>query len=68
MLRKCTFDAIKSDQSPGPQNFLDKFFTLSFCAFNKHCVKSVRIRSFLVDIFRYSVQIQENTDHKTSEY
>ena len=29
---------------------------------HRHCVKSVRIRSFLVRIFTYSVQMPENTD------
>ena len=41
---------------------------------NRHCVKSVRGRSFLVRIFQnsdsispYWVQMQENTDQKNSE-
>ena len=44
-----------------------------FCAFirinifqnNSHCMKSVRIQSFSGP---YSVRMQENTDHKNSEY
>ena len=33
-----------------------------------HCVKSVRIRCFLVCIFSYFSVLQENTDQKNSEY
>ena len=51
-------------------------------AYKKHCVKSVRIRSFsgphfpafglnkeeILRISPYSVRIRENTDQKNSEY
>ena len=32
-----------------------------------HCVKSVRIQSFLVRIFLYSLRMRENTDQKNSK-